>query len=344
MLLLLLGCPPKTPVGPPDVEGTLPVLPAPDAPIYSAAPGTPSDPLVAWAVGDRVYDDALGGAAAGLAEFISAMGGHDEAAVHWACLRAGWPYGVGRVVWERSPHDTAPPSFVAELEGETAPVGVARYRDAQSDIWVLITGRIQVLLPPIDREPEIGDTLSLKPTASGWSDWQQRVLPPNGDVKTGAAVFGEPGEWLLELSAVPTAGGDRYVVARLPLYVGEQTPPDGPFLQVDLEKPAASAAPELALPRLNVMRSVLGAEDLEDDALLDSAARKAMAGDGHWTAAGYDNGAVMECTGNTVRGCLDDLFWDIDGREGLRDPELKAVGVAAEWTEAGLHMVVMLGG
>ena len=113
MLLLLLGCPPKPPPGPPDVEGQLPVLPAPDAPIYSVAPGSPADSLVAWAVDGLTYDDALGGAAAGLAEVISDLGGHDEAAVRWACLRAGWPYGVGRVAWERTPHDTVPAALVS---------------------------------------------------------------------------------------------------------------------------------------------------------------------------------------------------------------------------------------
>jgi len=340
MLLLLLGCPPKPPPGPPNVEGQLPVLPAPDAPIYSAAPGAPGDPLVAWAVDGLTYDDALGGAAAGLAEVISDLGGHDEAAVHWACLRAGWPYGVGRVAWERTPHDTAPTAFVSSLKGETAPVGVARYRDNESDIWVLLTGRIQVMLPAIDREPEIGDSLSLKPMASGWSDWQQRVLPPNGPPSSGAAVFGEPGEWLLEMSAVPTAGGSRHVVARLPLYVGEETPPDGPILQVDLEKPAASGTAELALPRLNVLRDVLGTDNLESDTLLDAAARS----EASWTSAGYADGARLECTGQTVRGCLDELFWDIDSRAALRNPKLTAAGFAGEWTEDGLEITVVLGG
>ncbi len=344
MLLLLLACP-KAPTPPPVVDG-LPLLPAPDAPIYSAAPGAPKDPLVAWAVPKgALYDDALAGAAAGLAQVISDHKGYDEAALRWACLRAGWPYGTEKVWWVRTAEDQAPPNIQSLLEKEKAPLGLARFRDRQGDVWVLITGSITVMLPPIDREPDIGDRVSVQPKASGWSEWSQRVLPPNGAPHTGPAVYGEPGEWLLELSAVPE-GGSRRVVAQLPIYVGEETPSDGPFLQVDLEKPAASTAPGLALTRLNVLRDVLGVGDLEADALLDSAARTGLttASTDPWTKAGYREGVQLECIGDTVRGCLDDLFWDIDSRAGLREEDLKAVGVGADWTEQGLHMVLILGG
>ena len=348
MLLFLLACP--KPVGPPEVHG-LPLIPAPDAPIYSAAPGEPADPLVAWVVPEgALYDETLAGAAVGLAEVISTLGGHDEAALRWACIRAGWPYEVGRVVTVRTANDQVPSQIQVELANETAPFGLARYRDGAGDLWVLITGSIAVMLPPIDREPEVGDEVSVRPQASGWTDWQQRVLPPNEQVRSGPAVYGEPGEWLLELSAMPLGGpgatAERQVVARLPIYVGQETPHDGPFLGIDMDKPAASAVPELALTYLNVLRDVMRVRDLEGDLLLDSAARNGLAGpmDEPWAKAGYSSGAQVECTGQTVRGCLDHLFWDIDSRTALRDPSFGAVGVAAEWTPQGLHLVIELAG
>ena len=345
MLLFLLACP--KPDGPPEVQG-LPLISAPDAPIYSAAPGEPTDPLVAWVVAEgSLYDETLAGAAAGLAEVISEHKGYDEAALRWACIRAGWPYGVGRVVTVRAANDQVPAQIQDELANETGPFGLTRYRDEAGDLWVLITGSIAVMLPPIDREPEVGDELSLHPKASGWSDWQQRMLPPNEATQRGPTVYGEPGEWLLELSAKPL-GSDRgrVVVARLPIYVGQETPHDGPFLEVDLEKPATSAVGELALPRLNVLRDVMGVEVLEGDPLLDSVARRALEDsmDEPWTKAGYDTGAQVECTAQTVRGCLDHLFWDIDSRAALRDPGFSAVGVAAEWMPEGLHLVIQLAG
>ena len=335
MFLLLLACPKHTDLEPP-VPDARPIVPAPVAPIYTRSPGAPADPLVRWAMPQA--DESLSGAAAALAFVHDEHGAVDEAAVRWALIRAGWPYGYAKVDLTTVEPDAVPQALVAtsqELpEGTSA--GLARVRGEDGDTWVLVVGAISQELPAFPRESDIGEQLDL-----GTS---QRSLAPSGRIHEGPVVFGEPGEWLVEVGEV-----------RVPVYVGEPTPEDGPFLSVETGRPSEAEAVASTTDRLNVLRDLLGTTDVEVDPVLnvvagDEAERRAggAVGDGREEAirgAGYD-GAVGElvCTGQTVQGCLDNLFWSIDARQHLGEETYTHAGIGARWTASGLVIVVDLAG
>ncbi len=232
LLSLLLACPKQGPLEPPVTEGS-PLVPALVAPVYTASPAQPRDPLIAWAMRDRAYDETLAGAAAALAFVHAQHGSVDEAAVRWALIRAGWPFGFGQVELETVAEEATPGLLLAELDDIPAdvPVGLVRVRTPKGDTWALIAAEPPISLAPFSREPDIGDPLELALDPTGWTQLSQRALAPSGRVYEGGVVYGEPGEWLVELSGVDASGQRRHLV-QVPVYVGEPTPDDGPFLSV----------------------------------------------------------------------------------------------------------------
>lgn len=335
MFLYLLACPKPTTLEPP-VPEQRPIVPAPVAPIYTAAPGVPADPLVRWAL--PAADESLSGAAAALAFVHDDQGSFDEAAARWALIRAGWPYSYASVEMQTVAADGVPEALVqtAKEVPDGDPVGLARVRGDDGDTWVLIIGVVSQELPPFARESDIGHVLDLGPA--------QRSLAPSGRLHEGPVAFGEPGEWLVEVGDV-----------QVPVYVGEETPEDGPFLLVEAGRPSEAEAVARTTESLNVLRDLLGAGDLEVDPVLnivagDEADRRAAGSpgderEGTIRGAGYD-GAVGElvCTGRTVQGCLDNLFWSIDARQHLAEGGYTHAGIGARWTPAGLLIVVDLAG
>lgn len=330
LLLVLAACPKPVEVeGPPVMEGR-PVVPAPVAPVYTQAPGVPADLLIRWAVGE--YDEALAGAAGALAFIHDEHKAIDESAIRWALYRAGWPYGYTGVELATVAPDTVPEALVSTARAlpKGTPFGLARVRDDDGDTWVLIVSEVTQPLAPFTREAEIGEVLDL--------GVQQRALAPSGELLTGPIAYGEPGEWLFE------ASGTGWSLTA-PIYVGEDTPEDGPFLSVDTARPSETDAEALAGERINILRDLLGADDLEVDPVLSSLARKAAESDGFEPSTVYDGSAVaLSCTGETVQGCLDETFWSIDARRKLANPEHTHVGVGARWTTAGLRVWVVLAG
>ena len=335
MLLILLACPKPVDLEPPVAEDR-PIVPAPVAPIYTQAPGVPADPLVRWVLPEA--DEALSGAAAGLAFVHDEHGALDEAAVRWALIRAGWPYSYGLVDLETVAADDVPERLasVARDAAEQGPVGLARVRADDGDTWVLVAGQVNGELPAFPRETDIGEGLELASS--------QRTLAPSGRVHDGPVVFGEPGEWLVEVGDV-----------QLPIYVGELTPEDGPFLGVESGRPSEAEAVASTTESLNVLRDLLGAAAVEVDPVLSAVAaeeanrratgERGEAREAAIRGAGYD-GAVGElvCTGKTVQGCLDNLFWSIDARQHLAQQGYTHAGVGARWTSSGLLIVVDLAG
>lgn len=330
LLFTLIACPKPVDIEGPPVPVGLPVVPAPVAPVYTRAPGIPSDELVRWAVGD--YDETLAGAAAALAFIHDEHDAIDEAAIRWALFRAGWPYGFQKVDLVTVPADTTPDGLVTTARAlpEGTPVGLARVRDDDGDTWVLIVGDVAADLPPFDREAEVGEALDLGVT--------QRALAPGGELVEGAFVYGEPGEWVVE------ASGDDWLVS-VPVYVGEITPEDGPFIAVDTLRPSVEQAEVGAEGKVNVLRDLLGADDLDVDPVLSSLARTAADADAFEPSTVYGGSAVaISCTGQTVQGCLDRTFWSIDSRALLANPEHTHMGIAARWTTDGLRLWVILAG
>ena len=169
-------------------------------------------------------------------------------------------------------------------------------------------------------------------------------MAPSGRIHTGDVVFGEPGEWLVEVGSV-----------HVPVYVGEETPEDGPFLAIETGRPSEAEAVASTTASLNILRDLLDQADLEVDPVLnilaaEEAERRAAGerGEGRedtLRGAGYD-GAVGElvCTGQTVQGCLDNLFWSIDARQHLAEDGYTHAGIGARWTTSGLLIVVDLAG
>ncbi len=272
LLTLLLACPKKGPIEAPVTEGA-PVVPAMVAPLYKVSPASPKDPLIAWAMDGRAYDETLAGAAGSLAFVQSEDGGIDEAAVRWALIRAGWPFGFSQVELATVEQERTPALLLAELESVPVdmPVGLVRVRTPQGDTWVMVVAEVPIAMAPFAREADIGDPLALAVDPAGWTRLSQRTLAPSGRIHEGAVVYGEPGEWLVELSGVDASGQGRLLV-QVPVYVGEDTPDDGPFLSADASRPSEPEARQQALMAVDVLRDLLGTAGLEVDPVLASVA------------------------------------------------------------------------
>ena len=61
-------------------------------------------------------------------------------------------------------------------------------------------------------------------------------------------------------------------------------------------------------------------------------------------AAGFVGGPVYQlaCTGKDVGSCLDQMTWSIDAREALLNPQIRAVGIEAFVSTAGMSMVISM--
>ncbi|MED5373679.1 MAG: hypothetical protein VX899_21860 [Myxococcota bacterium] len=352
-LILFLACPkPVAETGPP-TPGPSPILPAPYAPVYTAAPGVAADPLVNWVAQSHRYDETLSGAAGALALMVPSTGELDGAAVHWALIQSGWPYGTAKAQVFPAKRDQIPAEVSAAIQKvpKSTPIGLARARQGDQETWVLLEASVTAEVRPFLREVGLGDSLTLRPTASGWSALEQRALPPQGPARTGSVQYDAPGEWLVELWG--TKDGARQRLVQVPVYVGEVTPEDGPFLNVDASKPEGDLAIRAAERGIAELRGVLDAPPLEMDPVLLSLAgrhsKQLAMGEADAQAilqttseAGLTDAALMVCTGETVQGCLDHLFWSVSDREVLRNPSQTLLGVGADWTAGGLQIVVLV--
>ncbi|MCB9761252.1 MAG: hypothetical protein H6739_15530 [Alphaproteobacteria bacterium] len=363
-LAALLACPKPTAPLPPSGDDP-PVLPAPVASVYTASPAPPKDPMVAWALvppppADRraepapplPYDETLSGAAAGAGLFYLDHGRDlDMPAVRWAAYQAGWPYPISRFSLEQVAIGAVPESLLAELRGgalqEGEVLGLARVRGPGAEVWVAVMSNPEPPLAPFAREHKVGDRLRVRlrevEGEPAWTDLQQRALSPSLVLREGETIpLDEPGEWVLELTG-QDRWGQRRVVVRAPLYVGETTPVDGPFLEVGAPPPDLGAAIQETLKGVNDLRGLVDAPPVTTDAVLAAvarkeAARRAQGGapdpdpEPRLRAAGYPEGPVAEvsCRADTVQSCLDGLFWAVDTRAALLDPRYDAVGVGVE--------------
>ncbi|MFT5586008.1 MAG: hypothetical protein ACI9VR_003604 [Cognaticolwellia sp.] len=354
LTLLLFACP-KAPVetGPP-APPLSPILPAPYATVYTQAPGQARDPLVAYVARGKSTDETLSGAAGSMSLLMNEAGGIDQASLHWALITAGWPYQVSTVLVERVAKDQIPPAFessVAELD-PSLPIGVARSRSPGQDTWVLLVGQVPAKVRPFAREAQVGDRLSLQLSDQSWPNIEQRMLPPEGEPRLGPGSYDAPGEWLVELYGLGD-GNARTLLLQLPVYVGEETPQDGPFLGVELDKPKGDEALRRAEASLNELRNLLGAPQLQmDPVALALAGKHARALDSGTAEelnvvelaarAGLRDSQILVCQGEGLNGCLDAWFWSIDARPALRDANLNLVGLNVGWTAEGMRVVALV--
>ncbi|MBK7758229.1 MAG: hypothetical protein IPI35_17895 [Deltaproteobacteria bacterium] len=360
-LLMLLACAkPGTTTKPPEDLGP-PVVPAVVAPVYTTAPGAPRDPLIAWAARDLPYDEALAGAAAGVAfEMLATGGGLDPSGLRWAAVRAGWPWPVQGVSSELVSEGELPAAMVSELRAALKPgqaIGLARVRDdlGSGDLWVGLTSTPALALAPIRREQAVGATLTLGVKVDSPAPAGLRVLAASPSLRLidGPSVtLDEPGEWVIELRQAQDGGGER-ALAQLPIYVGEPTPDDGPFEAPDAPPADVGEAIRGAIAGVNGLRGLSAAQTLSTDPVLAATARseatRRAAGGGpsadaeaRLRRAGFPTGDVAElsCRAPTVQSCLDGLFWSPTSRAALLDPDMTLLGVGAELTNGQLTLVL----
>lgn len=351
LLTTLLACAAKPPI-----EAAIPTLPALDAPLYAIAPGyTPTDPVVAAFLGEAAVDESLSGAAAAAA-LVRADGGRiDGAAVTWSAYRAGWPHPIDAWATVSVSKDELPPADFLQVNTDTASsegaiLGVARARGSAGDTWVVLSSQPRVALGAFPKSLAMGTNFEFPVTDSGaWTDLRQRAVGADLFVRRDTIQLDVAGEWIAELTGMDESERE-VVLARVPLYVGDVAPEDGPFLAtVPAEVEDLSGAVRAAL---NELRSLEGAPRLTGNASLDVAAREGLTrfletGDpdpdalARLARLGYPEASELICKGETVTDCLEDFWWSIDDRVRLLQPEYRQVGVAPAVGD-GLSVVITL--
>ncbi|MCK6525862.1 hypothetical protein L6R49_31045, partial [Myxococcota bacterium] len=279
-LLLLFACAkPADTTKLPEDPGP-PVVPAVVAPVYTDAPGAPRDPLVAWAARDLPYDEALAGAAAGVAfEMLATGGGLDPSGLRWAAVRAGWIWPVQGVASELVADGAMPAGMVSEVRAGLKPgqaIGLVRVRDDKGagDLWVALTSTPAVALAPIRREQDVGATVTfgVKADTPAPEGLQVLAASPSLRLVSGPSLtLDEPGEWVVELRQAQ--GGGVRPLAQLPIYVGEPTPDDGPFEAADAPPADVGEALRGAIAGVNGLRGLSAAQALSTDPVLAATAR-----------------------------------------------------------------------
>lgn len=343
LLFVLGGCAhagAKAPDGPPTGS---PRLPSPRATVYAHVAATPGDPVVATALAGLPWDEALAGAAAGVALQITAGLEVDAYALRWAAVTAAYPYPIVERSTARVAEDEVPEALVATARaraGSGHDVGLVRARDGKGDVWVLLVGQRRVDLGRIPREYGVGESLAL-------ADASFVVADPSGRVRTAsrALTFDAAGEWLLQ-------GRDAQgVIATMPLYVGVPTPEEPPIL----DDARGDALPAQARDLLGALYNWYGREPATFDPMLDSVARARLralqegealpAVETQTRVVGYADrpAGSAECRAATVAACLDGMWWSPE-RRGVLVGGYPDVGVAAEAVEGGVLVVVVVAG
>jgi len=349
---LLLACVPKA--ASPDA---VPVLPATTAPLYTRAPGTPPDAVVASVAEGLPWDETLSGAAAALALGHSRkpmLEGHE---VQWAAYRSGWPHLLVSFGIELVGIDETPSRLLSGLRvPERGAVGLARARGQKGDTWVLLVGEVLLDLPAFARSHEINGQLELNPGSDDrWEQVQVRAATPSGEIRVGNLLtLDEPGEWVVEVRGLR---GERSVdLVRAPLYVGIEEPQDAPIV---ISRPASLDNPDalhaLAVDGMDELRDLVNAPTLVIEPMLETSARKALS---EWQSGepisnpvarmaglGYADSPVAElrCHAVSVNACLDDLYWAVDTRTDLLSADFTNAGVAVGFREGNVMLVVDLG-
>ena len=312
------ACGPKTAA--PISKESMPILPALEGAIYTLAPTAPRDPVVARIATELPFDEALSGAASSIAIGLSQGQDFDSADLTWACIRAGWPYPLSDMRSIAVEKDAQPHGLLAELAlSPFSRIGLVRARGRDQDIWVLLQSEVK-LLSPSGALFDLAEDLRLD----------------------------ESGEWLLESYLGET------VLLRAALFVEMETPKDAllPYQEPLSQEQDLSAEAATLLSEMH--QDFFGTDKgLSREAALDTSARLAMkawlnseelpAAHVRFEKLGYVHEPRNEllCTGETIRACLDNLYWSIQLRQALLSEGHEVLGVAAEKTEDGEIMLML---
>jgi hypothetical protein len=288
------------------------------------------------------WDEALSGAAAGVA--LAVLGGDtpDDTRVRWSAVRAGYPHAViGRAVAasaQGAVPDVVRTALIAEGRAGRD-VGLVRARGANEDVWVLLVAEPRADVGIVPRELAAGTRVPLAPGPS----W--RAARPGAGVETLDGVFvpDAPGTWLLQ------ATDAQGPVATLPVFVDVPTPdlpplrgvPAGASIEARVEGALGglrvNEAPPTRDPSLaSIARARLRAllEHGDDVASAPDVARQLV-------AAGFDDGGTAgACRAPTVEACLEAMWWSPEDR-GALDPSWPLVGTAASVEEGRVSVVVV---
>ncbi len=350
VLLMALGCGPKTPVqaAPEPVDSTSQVvLPALEAPTYASAQTLPKDELVAQVALGMVWDEGLSGAAAALA--LGEGEASLEAAQH-AAHRAGYPYPVrlissGEVLAGR--HPDALLRTLHKIMTKTDRLGLARVRKGLHDRWVALVSAPVDTLQPFGREQPLDAKLSLR--TSGPGTWM--AVSPGGVASSGTLpmniALDEEGEWWFEVD------GMHHTIAALPVYVGMPTPKQ-PLVDLPGARFAGPVeAADEALLLVSAIRDAFSMQPLRDDGTLETLAQYPLelllskqwdrdTGVARLHAAGFVGGPVaqVQCQGPTVAACVDAMMRSGRERRYLLNPAFRVGGAAAQVSTDGVTVVL----
>jgi len=315
----------------------MPILPAMTAEIYTLAPSPPKDPVVARHVAGFSYDEALAGAAAHIALRVSQNQGFDNADLNWATMQSGWPYPVQEFRQLHTEKDADPIGLFSDLK--TSPktrLGVVRARGQTHDFWILLASEVPLEAAPFANSHALG--------AEFWNPFgqdQEVVLSARGpkggflESKRGF-MLDEPGEWLIE------AHKNGSLLLKAVLYVGIDAPTEAlveyrPILaeDTDLQREALFVLSEMhqiyfnAHPGLQHEPALDLSATLGLDAVLSETEPTAI--EIRLEKLGFHRSprGEVQCTGNTVRSCLDSLYWSVEHRGVLLSEHHRLAGVAS---------------
>ena len=320
-MALLLACAPHpaTPAPTPVSADAAnqPRLPAPVANVYTHVRATPGDALVAAAMAGAPWDEALAGAAAGVALDLAEDVPVDMYGLRWRAVLAAYPFPIVERATATAEIGKIPTELAAQARARAqagADVGLVRARNGDKDLWVLLVGDRRGEVPRVAREYQVGDSVTLGEGAFAVSD-------PLGQVRPAAKVMSldMQGEWLLQ------ARDERGTLATMPVYVGMATPKEPP-----IQDDARGATPEdQARDLLGAVWSWYGRPTPTWDDTLNLVARvrlKALAAgetpeavERQLRAAGFVGVPVAgaECRAASVAACLDGMWWSPERRAVL---------------------------
>ncbi len=349
MLALGIGCAKAAPVVAPPPEAPA-VLPAPDGEVYTAAPATPRDPVVAQAADGLPWDESLSGAGTTLVLDAAPV---DLARARWAAWRAGYPHPVVQVVEGRGAPGAVPDGLPALLDGLLLPgdhLGLVRARAPGADRWVAIVGRPVVAIGPVPRRLGPGAALQIDVPAGA----AVSVVSPDGRLLRSVGPTALPalgaGVWWVD---VRTADG--VAAAAFPVAVGVDPPREPPVPLPGAPASGPSGAAASLLDAINAWRAAAGLAAVRPEPALASLAARPLEGllvgafdapaaERRLEAAGFVGGprAALSCVAATPALCVDGWAREAPGRVALLHPGLRLAGVAAEVRTDGLSAVLLL--
>lgn len=343
VLVLTSGCPKKRAEAFEFTWEETPRLPSPSAGTYARAPAMPPDPPLAELVKAHRWDASLGGAAAGVALALIDSPSVPNWQVRHEAWRAGYPYPINTLSVWHGPIGSPPPDGVAgwlERAEEDGDIGLVRARHEDGDTWVGLaaTPRASVGVQP--RQLPEGASFTLPPIANA----RFLIADSDGDVHTGTLELPQtftvdaPGEWIIKIT------DDVGVVARFPLYVGT-TPPMEPVVGF----PTSGDPQKRTRALIDEIRATHNKAPYTSDLLFEAAARRqlqpnpldkaALASRLGWPA---DRLTTWDVQANSIAEAMDRILWEPASRPALM-AEGASVGIAAEDTDRGVHVVVLVG-